>query len=271
MVATVQLRAAGSGLSGVGLLGTRARSWSRSPWSRPGLFMPVAGLVARVALRRGRLGAGLAAVQLARRPGSQRLFVLLAVAIGLLSFVAAGTDVAARARDDRALVVTGAPRVLTVEQADVRRLLAVTRAVDPDGAWAMAAHAGRSRRPAGPAGARGGQLPGWPRSPCGGPSSAPSRPASPQALRPAAGPTVRLPRHPDWWSTSRRSRRPGRAGPASWTLTFAPLGRAATSCMSELRTWPPAGATGRSARSGCSERLPADRLLDPVDRARRLG
>jgi hypothetical protein len=57
----------------------------------------------------------------------------------MLSFVAAGTDVAAHARNDRALVVTGAPRVLYVDQADVRRLLTVTRAVDPAGTWAMAA------------------------------------------------------------------------------------------------------------------------------------
>jgi FtsX-like permease family protein len=138
VVATVQLRIAANGLSGVGLL-------------VPGLvvvavavlaaraFVPVSGMVARSALMRGRLAAGLSAVQLARRPGSQRLFVLLAVASAMLAFVAAGTDVAARAREDRALVATGAIQVLTVDQADPQRLLAVTRAVDPAGAWAMAA------------------------------------------------------------------------------------------------------------------------------------
>ncbi len=138
VVATVQLRIAADGLSGVGLL-------------VPGLvvvavavlaaraFVPISGLVARSALRSGRLAAGLSAVQLARRPGSQRLFVLLAVAAAMLGFVAAGTDVAAQARDDRALVATGAIQVLTVDEADARRLLTITRTVDPEGAWAMAA------------------------------------------------------------------------------------------------------------------------------------
>jgi hypothetical protein len=138
VVATVQLRSTGQGLRGIAQL-------------VPGLvvvavaiaaaraFVPVAGLVARRALRDGRLGLGLAAVQLARRPGSQRLFVLLAVASAMLAFVAAGIDVANRAREDRALIATGASTVLTIDQADARRLLYVTRTVDPAGAWAMAA------------------------------------------------------------------------------------------------------------------------------------
>ncbi len=137
IVATVQLRLSTQELSGVVLL-------------VPGLvvvavalvaaraFIPMAGVVARGALRRGRLGTGLAAVQLARRPGSQRLFVLLAVATAMLTFVAASIDVSARAREDRALIATGAPTVVTVDQGDVRKLLHATHAVDPDGAWAMA-------------------------------------------------------------------------------------------------------------------------------------
>jgi hypothetical protein len=135
--ATVQLRTTADGLRGVSLL-------------VPGLvvvavvlaaaraFTPAAALVARAALRTGRLGAGLAAVQLARRPGSHRLFVLVAVSIAMLSFVAAGISVAGTARADRARIVTGAPTVLTVDGADVRRLLHATRQVDPAGTWAMA-------------------------------------------------------------------------------------------------------------------------------------
>src|SRR6185436_1994866 len=137
-VATIQLRTASSGLSGVGLLVPGLVVVAVALVAARG-FVPATGIVAREALRRGQLAAGLSAVQLARRPGSQRLFVLLAVAVGMLSFVSAGTDVAAHARNDRALVVTGAPRVLYVDQADVRRLLTVTRAVDPAGTWAMAA------------------------------------------------------------------------------------------------------------------------------------
>jgi hypothetical protein len=135
VVAIVQLRTSGQGgvallvpglvVAGVALLAARA-------------LTPLAGLVARRALRRGRLGTGLAAIQLARRPGSHRLFVLLAVASAMVAFVAAGVDVAGRARDERAHIATGAARVVTVDGADAARLLTVTRTVDPEGAWAMA-------------------------------------------------------------------------------------------------------------------------------------
>jgi len=135
VVATVQLRTSGQGgvallvpgliVAGVALLAARA-------------VTPVAGLVARRALRRGRLGTGLAAIQLARRPGSHRLFVLLAVASALLAFVAAGIDVAGRARENRAEIATGAARVVTVDGVDASRLLSVTRRLDPQGKWAMA-------------------------------------------------------------------------------------------------------------------------------------
>jgi FtsX-like permease family protein len=149
VVATIQLRTAPEGLSGVGLLVPGLLVVAVALLAARGLA-PAAGLVTRIALRAGRLGAGLAAVQIARRPGSHRLFVLLAVATGLLAFVAAGTDVAARARDDRALVATGAPQVLTVEQADARRLLTITHAVDPDGTWAMAAMSVQQSSPQAP-------------------------------------------------------------------------------------------------------------------------
>jgi FtsX-like permease family len=137
VVATLQLRS-GTDISGLGLL-------------VPGLVVvavallaaranvAVTGSAARFALRRGFIGAGLSAVQLARRPGSQRLFALLAVGTAMLAFVAAGVDVANRAREDRATVQTGAPRVLLVDGADARRLLGATEAVDPAGEWAMAA------------------------------------------------------------------------------------------------------------------------------------
>jgi hypothetical protein len=138
VVATIQLRGTSAGLTGVALLVpglivvTVALVAARA-------FAPVAGALTRTALRRGRLGLGLAAVQIARRPGSQRLFVLLTVASAMLAFVAAGIDVANRARDDRARIMTGATRVLTVDQGDPRRLLHITRSVDPQGAWSMVA------------------------------------------------------------------------------------------------------------------------------------
>jgi hypothetical protein len=102
------------------------------------LFTPIAGVVARSALRRGRLGSGLAAMQIARRPGSQRLFALLAIALGLLTFVASATGVAAAARGQRAEVLVGAPAVVAAERTEINQLLRATRAVDPQGQWAMA-------------------------------------------------------------------------------------------------------------------------------------
>ena len=113
-LAVVQLRTSGSGLTGVGVLA-------------PGLvvvgvavlaaraFIPLVRVVARWTLRRGLLGTSLAAVQLARRPGSQRLFGLIAVATGLLTFAFAGNGAAAKGRADQAAVAVGAPSVVSVD------------------------------------------------------------------------------------------------------------------------------------------------------------
>jgi hypothetical protein len=137
VLGVVELRGAGGGLFGVSLL-------------VPGLvvvgvslviarvFVPIAGVAARWALRRGRLGLGLAAVQIARRPGSQRLFTLLSVAVGLLAFVAASLSVAGQARNERAGVTVGAAGVLTVARVSPAQLIDATHKVDPAGTWAMA-------------------------------------------------------------------------------------------------------------------------------------
>jgi hypothetical protein len=102
------------------------------------LAVPVSAAIARSALRAGRLGSGLAAIQLARRPGTQRLFALLAASLGLLTFVLSATDVATKGRDQRAGVITGAPTVLAAARTSVSTLLLATRRADPAGAWAMA-------------------------------------------------------------------------------------------------------------------------------------
>ncbi|GAA1749755.1 FtsX-like permease family protein [Luedemannella helvata] len=137
VAAAIQLRGAGTGFAGIAAL-------------LPGLVIaavallaaravvPLAGAVARAAMRRGRLGLGLAAVQLARRPGSHRLLVLLTVATALLGFAAAGVEVAAQARHDRATISVGATRVLEIDAVSTQLLLNATRSVDPDGAFAMA-------------------------------------------------------------------------------------------------------------------------------------
>ncbi|MFC0530039.1 hypothetical protein [Phytohabitans kaempferiae] len=103
------------------------------------LLMPLAGRLGARALRRGRLGVALGALHVARRPGSHRLFVLLAVAASLLGFAAMAVDVAARSRAERAVVETGADRVLTLMPVDAGRLLAAVREIDPEGRYAMAA------------------------------------------------------------------------------------------------------------------------------------
>ena len=112
------------------------------------LLTPVAARVGRVAIRRGRLGVGLGALHLARRPGAQRLFVLLAVAVALLGFATIAVDVAARARADRAAVETGGDRVLRLATTDAVTLRRAVREVDPSGAFAMAvAPLGSADRP----------------------------------------------------------------------------------------------------------------------------
>jgi hypothetical protein len=102
------------------------------------LLPPVAARVGSRALRRGRLGAALAAFQLARRPGVQRIFLLLSAAVALLAFAASAVDVAAQDRSVAATVGTGAPRVVTVDRVTRSQLLQAVRAVDPDGRFAMA-------------------------------------------------------------------------------------------------------------------------------------
>ncbi|MFC7480024.1 FtsX-like permease family protein [Luedemannella flava] len=137
VAAAFQLRQGGGGFEGIATL-------------LPGLVIaavallaaravvPLAGMVARTAMRRGRLGLGLAAVQLARRPGSHRLLVLLTVATALLGFAAAGVDVAARARHDRATIAVGADSVVRLDSVSLQQLLSAVRKVDPAGEFAMA-------------------------------------------------------------------------------------------------------------------------------------
>ncbi len=137
VVAAVQLRTSGGALTGVALL-------------VPGLVIlaialvagravvPLAARYGRGALLRGRTGTGLAALQLARRPGAQRLLVLLTVAVALLTFAATATDVAAHARANEAQIATGATRVVTVDTVTRLQLLQAVQQLDPAGRYAMA-------------------------------------------------------------------------------------------------------------------------------------
>ncbi len=149
VVAAVQLRVANGQLAGVGmlvpalvilavaLLGARA-------------VVPLASRYGARALRRGRMGGALAALQLGRRPGAHRLFVLLVVAVALLGFATTAFGVAARARAAQAEVASGAVRVVTVRPVTRLKLLNATRAADPAGRYAMAVVNGASGAPGDP-------------------------------------------------------------------------------------------------------------------------
>ncbi|GAA0496230.1 hypothetical protein Ade02nite_17470 [Paractinoplanes deccanensis] len=103
------------------------------------LLLPWATVLARRALRGGRLGAALAGFQLSRRPGAARLFALLTAAVAVIGYASAAVDVAARGRTVQAEVGTGAYRVLSVAATGRQNLLHAVRTADPSGAYAMAA------------------------------------------------------------------------------------------------------------------------------------
>jgi hypothetical protein len=138
VLVAIQLRVSGGQLTGVGLLEPALVILGCAVLAARAVA-PLASWYGARALRRGRLGGALAAVHLGRRPGSQRLFVLLAAAVGLLGFAVTATDVAAQARTIRAQVDTGAVRVLTVAASTRGQLLSAVRATDPAGRYAMAA------------------------------------------------------------------------------------------------------------------------------------
>jgi putative ABC transport system permease protein len=137
IVAAVQLRVSGGTLLGLGVLVPAlvilalALVWARA-------LAPLAGLYGVRALRRGRTATALAALHLARRPGAQRLLVVLVAAVAMLGFAAAAVDVATQSRAVRAQVGTGASRVLSVAPVTRDQLLHAVRAADPDGRFAMA-------------------------------------------------------------------------------------------------------------------------------------
>jgi hypothetical protein len=87
----------------------------------------------RVARRRGRVPALLSAAQLARRPSSHRVVVVVTVAVALLAFAATAWDVAAQARRDAAVDTVGAARVYTVAAAHPRALADAVSKADPSG------------------------------------------------------------------------------------------------------------------------------------------
>jgi putative ABC transport system permease protein len=103
--------------------------------------LPLVSRYAGGALYRGRLGAGLAGLQLSRRPGAGRLFALLAAAAAVAGFATCAVDTAAQGREVQARLGTGADRVLRIDATDPvprRKLLDAVRRADPEGRFAMA-------------------------------------------------------------------------------------------------------------------------------------
>ena len=90
------------------------------------------------AMRSGRLGTGLTALHLARRPGTHRVFAVLAVSMAVFTTATFFWHTATVGWADRAAQELGAQRVLTVRAANSTMLLAAVRKVDPDGDFAMA-------------------------------------------------------------------------------------------------------------------------------------
>jgi hypothetical protein len=90
------------------------------------------------AIRSGRPGAALSALSVARRPGTDRLFAVLAVCVAVSGTVLFSWYSASQAWSRRAALDLGAPRVLVVHATDSAALLDAVRAVDPSGDYAMA-------------------------------------------------------------------------------------------------------------------------------------
>jgi hypothetical protein len=90
------------------------------------------------ALDAGRLRLALGALQISRRPGTERVFALVAVSVALLATAANGWAVSSAARSTRVVVDLGADRILTVRADSPTALLTAVRAADPAGREAMA-------------------------------------------------------------------------------------------------------------------------------------
>lgn len=128
---------AASGIEGIGVLAPVAFGLGCGLLAGRLLLAP-AGRLGRRLLRRGRLAGGLAALALARRPGSRAMVALLAVGFGMLGFSLTAVDTAERAWHERAALETGAAQVVSIAPLPPSRLLEATRAADPQGTFAMA-------------------------------------------------------------------------------------------------------------------------------------
>jgi putative ABC transport system permease protein len=139
IVTTVQLVISHGSLTGVSLLAPAFLVLAVAVVAAR-LLLPVVTRYAVRALGRGNLGVALAAFQLSRRPGAQRLFALLVATVAVAGYATCAIDVADSGRQVQAGLGVGADRVLDVDSPVFRsQLLTAVRAVDPGGTFAMAA------------------------------------------------------------------------------------------------------------------------------------
>jgi hypothetical protein len=132
-------------LAGVSLFAAMDERGAPLALLAPALLAVVAGVAAArllglwsrmrlvVARRRGRVPALLSAAQISRRPGGQRVVVVVTVAVALLAFAATAWDVSADARREAADDAIGADRVYTVAAPHPQALTAAVAKADPGG------------------------------------------------------------------------------------------------------------------------------------------
>ncbi|MEU4295183.1 FtsX-like permease family protein [Kribbella sp. NPDC026596] len=99
------------------------------------LLLPIAGLISRRALRRGRLGLALGALQISRRPAVTRIVAAVAVAAALVVFAGQAASVGQHNREFRAGYETGAEGVLRVNAGYLSKFTQAIDKIDPDRHW----------------------------------------------------------------------------------------------------------------------------------------
>ena len=99
------------------------------------LLLPFAALISRQALRNGRLGLALGALQVSRRPAITRIVAVVAVATALVGFAGQAASVAGHNRDLRAGYETGADGVLAMQAGELADFMTALDKVDRDRKW----------------------------------------------------------------------------------------------------------------------------------------
>ena len=99
------------------------------------LLLPIAGLISRRTLRRGRLGLALGALQISRRPAVTRIVAAVAVAAALVVFAGQAASVGEHNRESRAGYETGAEGVLRVNAGYLSKFTQAIDKIDPDRHW----------------------------------------------------------------------------------------------------------------------------------------